>query len=116
MRQQRAVDEVLKVGLQALCMGCALMLLIAASRTCSFESHACMCGVRYWAVSCRHGRGMLGFDSSIGIAESGVHCRLQRASVVCTTLTGVLMRDLRDMHFDVAIIDEAAQVQLVLMP
>ena len=37
-------------------------------------------------------------------------CRLQRASVVCATLTGVLMRDLRDVLFDVAIIDEAAQV------
>ena len=42
--------------------------------------------------------------------ESGVHCCLQRAPVVCTTLTGVLMCDLRDVHFDVAIIDEAAQV------
>lgn len=34
----------------------------------------------------------------------------QRANVVCTTLTGVLMRDLRDLKFDIAIIDEAAQV------
>lgn len=41
---------------------------------------------------------------------SEVRCHLQCASVVCTTLTGVLMRDLRDVHFDVAIIDEAAQV------
>ena len=35
---------------------------------------------------------------------------MQRATVVCTTLTGVLMRDLRDLHFDVAVVDEAAQV------
>ena len=35
---------------------------------------------------------------------------VQRATVVCTTLTGVLMRDLRDLQFDVAIVDEAAQV------
>ncbi|CAL5218349.1 g9 [Coccomyxa viridis] len=34
---------------------------------------------------------------------------LKRATVVCTTLTGVLMRDLRDLQFDVAIVDEAAQ-------
>ena len=35
---------------------------------------------------------------------------MQRATVVCTTLTGVLMRDLRDLQFDVAVVDEAAQV------
>lgn len=36
--------------------------------------------------------------------------RMQRAAVVCTTLTGVLTRDMRDVRFDVAVIDEAAQV------
>lgn len=35
---------------------------------------------------------------------------MQHAKVVCTTLTGVLMRDLRDLIFDVAVVDEAAQV------
>jgi len=35
---------------------------------------------------------------------------VQRAPVVCTTLTGVLMRDMRDLRFDVAVVDEAAQV------
>ena len=35
---------------------------------------------------------------------------MQHATVVCTTLTGVLMRDLRDLQFDVAVVDEAAQV------
>ena len=55
---------------------------------------------------------MLTSDNSLGLSsESGVHRRLQRASVVCTTLTGVLMRDLRDVHFEIAIIDEAAQVR-----
>lgn len=115
VRQQRAVDEVLKVRLHALCMGCALILLIAASQTCSFKSHACMhacvvCAIEPFLA------GMVGVCSALTVWEellkAGVHCRLQRASVVCTTLTGVLMRDLRDVHFDVAIIDEAAQVPL----
>ena len=35
---------------------------------------------------------------------------LHGAAVVCTTLTGALMRDLRDLEFDVVVIDEAAQV------
>ena len=39
---------------------------------------------------------------------------MQRAAVVCTTLTGVLMRDLRDLRFDVAVVDEAAQVKRLL--
>lgn len=40
---------------------------------------------------------------------------MQRAAVVCTTLTGVLMRDLRDLRFDVAVVDEAAQVKSLLL-
>ena len=92
--------------------GMCLQDCTAASWRCSSESHARVCSVRAWALFCRLGRHMLtlSFDYLGVLAESGVHCCLQRASVVCTTLTGVLMRDLRDVRFDVAIIDEAAQV------
>ena len=73
--------------------------------------HACVvCAIEPFLA------GMVGVCSALTVwdvlLKAGVHRRLQRASVVCTTLTGVLMRDLRDVHFDVAIIDEAAQVPL----
>lgn len=35
---------------------------------------------------------------------------LGRAAVVCATLTGVLAHDLRDVAFNVVVVDEAAQV------
>lgn len=35
---------------------------------------------------------------------------LQRAAVVCATLSGTLMRELHPLCFDLAVIDEAAQV------
>ena len=35
---------------------------------------------------------------------------LGRAAVVCTTLTGALSRDARRLRFDLAVVDEAAQV------
>ena len=66
--------------------------------------------MRAWVLSCGHGRGMLGIGNFGNTDRAECIVALQRASVVCTTLTGVLMRDLRDVHFDVAIIDEAAQV------
>ena len=46
--------------------------------------------------------------------DSEASLLMQRAAVVCTTLTGVLMRDLRDLRFDVAVVDEAAQVNSFL--
>ena len=36
---------------------------------------------------------------------------LNKAAVVCATLSGALMRELRPLRFDLAVIDEAAQVQ-----
>ena len=50
VRQQRAVDEVLKVGLQAVYTGYVLMLLIAASWRCSSEGLECLCCVRLCPV------------------------------------------------------------------
>ncbi len=35
---------------------------------------------------------------------------MKKAAVVCATLSGTLMRELRPLQFDVAVIDEAAQV------
>lgn len=35
---------------------------------------------------------------------------MKKAAVVCATLSGALMRELRPLQFDVAVIDEAAQV------
>jgi superfamily I DNA and/or RNA helicase len=38
---------------------------------------------------------------------------LQRAAVVCTTLTGAPGRELARLYFDVAVIDEAAQARVL---
>ena len=35
---------------------------------------------------------------------------MKKAAVVCATLSGTLMRELRPLQFDVAVVDEAAQV------
>ena len=40
---------------------------------------------------------------------------LGRAKVVCSTLTGALAYDLRDLTFDVVVVDEAAQVWSVTL-